>query len=67
MRAAVGPLQTSLRNGLEGLFKSMFDLGGVTGFAKGGVVAGGRVTPFASGGVVAAKTYFPMRRPPRHG
>lgn len=59
--AAMRPLQASLRQGFESLFKSVFDIGGATAFAKGGVVAGGRVTPFASGGVVAAPTYFPMR------
>jgi phage-related minor tail protein len=61
MRAALRPLQASLRKGFESLFKSVFDLSGAAGFAKGGVVAGGRVTPFASGGVVAAPTYFPLR------
>jgi phage-related minor tail protein len=61
MRAAMRPLQASLRQGFESLFKSVFDIGGATAFAKGGVVAGGRVTPFASGGVVAAPTYFPLR------
>ena len=60
-RAAMRPLQASLRQGFESLFKSVFDVSGAAGFAKGGVVAGGRVTPFASGGVVATPTYFPMR------
>jgi phage-related minor tail protein len=63
LRAAMRPLQTTLKKGFESLFKSMFDFGGTgaTGFAKGGVLAGGRVKPFASGGVVAAPTYFPLR------
>jgi phage-related minor tail protein len=61
-RAAMRPLQATLRKGFESLFKSVFDLGGsgAAAFAKGGVV-NGRVTPFASGGVVAAPTYFPLR------
>ncbi len=62
-RAAMRPLQATLRKGFESFFKSVFDLGGTgaAAFAKGGVVASGRVTPFASGGVVAAPTYFPLR------
>jgi phage-related minor tail protein len=47
---ALSPLTT----GFAGL------LGGLLGFADGGVVAAGRVRPFAAGGVVATPTYFPM-------
>jgi phage-related minor tail protein len=63
MRAAMRPLQTSLRKGFEGLFRNLFDFGGsgAAGFARGGVLANGRVRPFASGGVIAAPTYFPLR------
>jgi phage-related minor tail protein len=63
MRAAMKPLQASLKKGFESLFKSVFDFGGsgAAGFARGGVLSGGRVTPFASGGVIAAPTYFPLR------
>jgi phage-related minor tail protein len=63
LRAAMRPLQSTLKKGFESLFKSMFSLGesGATGFAKGGAFAGGRVRPFASGGVVASPTYFPLR------
>ncbi len=62
-KAALRPLQSALRKGFEGLFKNLFSFGGAdaTGFAEGGVLAGGKVTPFASGGVVAAPTYFPLR------
>ena len=64
MRAAMRPLQSTLKKGFESLFKSMFDLGGssATAFAKGGVLSRGMVRPFASGGVVAAPTYFPLGR-----
>ncbi len=47
-----------LEQGISGLLQGA--LGGLSGFAKGAAVAGGRVTPFAQGGVVAAPTYFPM-------
>ena len=62
MKAALRPLQTSLRSGFEGLFKSFLGLGGAgaSAFAKGGVVP--RARPFASGGIVAAPTYFPLGR-----
>ncbi len=36
-------------------------IGGMTPFAKGGVVSVGRVTAFANGGVVTGPTQFPMR------
>lgn len=63
VRAAMRPLQTTLRKGFESLFKNLFDFGGsgAAGFARGGVFARGRVRPFASGGVVASPTYFPLR------
>ncbi len=35
-------------------------LGGLFGFADGGVLASGRVRPFAEGGVVSTPSYFPM-------
>ena len=51
---------------LENLAGSFFTslLGGLSPFAKGGVVApggaGARTIPFAAGGVVSTPTYFPM-------
>ncbi len=51
---------------LENMAGSFFTslLGGLSPFAKGGVVgpggAGARTIPFAAGGVVSTPTYFPM-------
>ncbi len=55
-RAAAGPIQS----GITGLLNAVLGAGSEPGFARGGVVRGGRVQPFAAGGVVAAPTYFPM-------
>ena len=56
-------LQTLLQGAATSLFQSigMMSFGGLTPFAKGGVIAGGRVQPFAEGGIVSSPTYFPMR------
>ncbi len=52
--AALNPLTTAVGTLATGW------LGGLIGFSRGGVVAGGRVRPFAAGGIVSAPTYFPM-------
>jgi phage-related minor tail protein len=54
LKAALQPLTT----GLASMFQSA--IGGVTPFAKGGVIAGGTPVPFASGGVIASPISFPL-------
>ncbi|MCJ8143869.1 phage tail tape measure protein [Ancylobacter sp. A5.8] len=54
-------LDVALRPVEQGIAGVLGNLtGGLSGFAAGGALSGGRVLPFASGGVVAAPTYFPM-------
>lgn len=55
LRSAMRPLEQMIGN----VFGSI--VGGVTPFAKGGVLPT-RVQPFATGGVVSMPTYFPMGR-----
>ena len=43
-----------LTTSITGIFSSLF------GFRSGGVFQGGGVSPFADGGVVSSPTYFPM-------
>jgi phage-related minor tail protein len=66
LKSALKPLQSSLKDGLESLFKGLFPTGtggeGTTAMALGGVVSRGQVVPFADGGVVAAPAYFPLGR-----
>lgn len=55
LRAAFQPLQQNL----GGFFQTLFT-GGVTPFARGGVVQSGLPVPFASGGVIASPIAFPL-------
>jgi phage-related minor tail protein len=54
LRSAVQPLSAALGGGLAGLF------GGLTPFAKGGVVGSPMPKPFAQGGVIASPVTFPL-------
>jgi phage-related minor tail protein len=55
LQAAFKPLEQGLGNIFQGLFS-----GGVTGFAKGGVISQGMPVPFASGGVISSPIAFPL-------
>jgi phage-related minor tail protein len=54
LRSAVQPFSSALGGGLASL------LGGVTPFAKGGVVSPPMPKPFAQGGVIASPVTFPL-------
>jgi phage-related minor tail protein len=54
LRSAVQPFSTALGGGLAALF------GGLTPFAKGGVVGSPMPKPFAQGGVIASPVSFPL-------
>ena len=54
LRSALSPITNALGNGLAGL------IGGVTPFAKGGVVGAPMPKPFAQGGVIASPVTFPL-------
>ncbi len=48
-----------LENLVSGLFSSIFSsIGGVSAFARGGVVNSGGIVPFAQGGVISTPTFF---------
>lgn len=54
LSAALRPVGSALGGGFSGV------IGNALGFAKGGVVAGGRTVPFARGGVVSSPFAFPL-------
>ena len=60
VKSALSPLRKGLEGAVKTLFSSDDASGSLFGFARGGIIGGGRVKPFAGGGVVAAPTYFPM-------
>jgi len=56
LKSAFKPLEKAIGSGISGL------IGGVTGFAKGGVPGNGVVQAFANGGVINSPVSFPMGR-----
>jgi len=59
LNQALAPVQKSVGTAVTGGLQAI--LGGLSPFAKGGVLTGGRVAAFARGGVVDGPTHFPMR------
>ncbi|MEP0519657.1 MAG: phage tail tape measure protein [Hyphomicrobiales bacterium] len=58
LQAAIEPLKTGFSSSIGSVLSGL--LGGLPGFALGGVFSSGNVTPFAKGGVISAPSYFPM-------
>ena len=54
LRSALNPITSALGNGLAGL------IGGISPFAKGGVVGTPMPKPFAAGGVITSPVAFPL-------
>jgi phage-related minor tail protein len=59
LNQALAPVQKSVGGAVAGGLQAI--LGGLSPFAAGGVLSGGRVAAFARGGVVDGPTHFPMR------